>query len=148
MSTAVGVSLDGVRIPLSRARVADCVRAVLRAERAPEAMLSITFVTRRAIRALNKRHLRRDRETDVIAFAFRGPGRKAPLIGDIYIAADVARDAARERRIPVREEVIRLVVHGTLHVLGHDHPETGDRTRSRMWRAQERLVNRLSARRP
>ena len=146
MRTAVGVSLDGVRIPVSRDRVAACARAVLRAEKVGDAMLSITFVSRRTIRQLNRRHLRRDRDTDVIAFGFRRASRRAPLIGDIYIAPDVARDTARENGVPVREEIVRLVVHGTLHVLGHDHPETGDRTRSPMWRRQERLVARLTGR--
>jgi probable rRNA maturation factor len=46
--------------------------------------------------------------------------------------------------VPEREELARLVVHGTLHVLGWDHPETEDRTRSPMWRRQERYVDRLA----
>ena len=146
MSAAVGVSVEGVRVPLSRDRAAAAARAVLRAERVASAMLSVTFVSRRAIRALNRRHLKRDRETDVIAFGFRRATRHAPLVGDVYIAPEVARDRARELGIPVREEILRLVVHGTLHVLGYDHPETGDRTRSAMWRRQERLVARLAGR--
>jgi probable rRNA maturation factor len=40
----------------------------------------------------------------------------------------------------VREEIARLVVHGTLHVLGYDHPEDESRTASPMWRRQERLL--------
>jgi probable rRNA maturation factor len=92
---------------------------------------------------LNREHLRRDRPTDVIAFGFRATGRGAPIVGDIYIAPEVARESARANDISVREEVLRLVVHGTLHVLGHDHPESDGRTRSPMWRTQERLVARL-----
>lgn len=115
---------------------------MLRGERISNALVSVTFVTRRAIRALNKRHLRRDRDTDVIAFGYRQPGRPAMLVGDVYIAADVARDSARDNRISVREELTRLVVHGALHVAGHDHPDRG-RTASPMWRRQERLVRRL-----
>jgi probable rRNA maturation factor len=144
MSVAIGVSTDGVRIPLSRERVAACARAVLRSERVSSAMISIAFVSAGEIRRLNRAHLRRDRDTDVIAFAFRPTGRRAPLVGDVYIAPDVARRAARENGVPIREEIVRLVVHGTLHALGHTHPETGDRTRSPMWKKQERLVKRLA----
>lgn len=144
MSAHVAVALDGVRIPLSRERVAAVARAVLRAERVSNAMLSVTFVTGAAIRAMNRRHLRRDRLTDVIAFGFRAPGRSGAIIGDVYIAPDAARAAARANRITVREELTRLVVHGTLHVLGHDHPESGNREASAMWRRQERLVKRLA----
>lgn len=136
--------MEGVRVPVSRDRVAAVARAVLRSLEVSSAMLSITFVTGRAMRDLNRRHLRRNRTTDVIAFGLRLPGRGAPVVGDVYISPDAARASAEANRIPVREEIIRLVVHGTLHVLGHDHPETGDRTASPMWRLQERLVRRLA----
>jgi probable rRNA maturation factor len=147
MSAAVGVSTDGVRIPLSRQRVGEVARSVLRAERVRDAMLSIAFVSNRRIRALNRKHLRRDGVTDVIAFGFRRPSRTAPIVGDVYIAADVARVSARSNGVTLREEIVRLVVHGTLHVLGYDHPETDARTRSSMWKKQERLVKRLAGRR-
>lgn len=144
MSAAIGVALDGVRIPVARTRVADAVRAVLRSEKVRDAMISIAFVQTREIQRMNRRHLRRNRPTDVIAFGFRSNGRGTPIVGDIYIAPDVARDSARANGIPVREEILRLIVHGTLHVLGYDHPETDARTRSPMWRKQERLVARLA----
>jgi probable rRNA maturation factor len=144
MSTAVGVSVDGGRIPVSRDRVADAVRAVLRSDKVRDAMISVAFIRTREIQRMNREHLRRNRPTDVIAFGFRSVGRGAPVVGDIYIAPDVARESARANGITVREEIFRLVVHGTLHVLGYDHPETGARTRSAMWQKQERLVARLA----
>jgi probable rRNA maturation factor len=146
VSAIVGVAADGVRLPMPRARIAEVATAVLRAGRARRAMLSITFVSRRRIRALNRAHLRRDHPTDVIAFGFRSAGRGSALVGDVYIAPEVARESARANDIPVREELVRLIVHGTLHVLGHDHPDGSRRTRSAMWRTQERLVRRLTAR--
>jgi rRNA maturation RNase YbeY len=143
MSVAVHVSVEGTRIPLTRARVADVASTVLRAERVRDALLSITFVSNRAIAALNARHLQHRGPTDVISFGFAPAGRdRGPVIGDIYIAPDVARDAARRLRIPVREELARLVVHGTLHVLGYDHPDGERRLASPMWRRQEQLLAR------
>lgn len=146
MSLAVAVSVEGGRIPLARARVAEIARAVLRAERVADAMLSVTFLDARTMRALNRRHLRRDRLTDVIAFGFRGAGKRGPIIGDVYISPDAARAAAAANGITMREELVRLVVHGTLHVLGYDHPESEARLRSAMWKRQERLVQRLGVR--
>jgi probable rRNA maturation factor len=146
MSLAVGVSLDGVRIPMSRDRVAEIARSVLRSERVRDAMLSITFVTNRSIRAMNREHLNRDGLTDVIAFGFRQGGRETAIVGDVYIAADVARASARSNGVMVRQELTRLVVHGILHVLGHDHPESDRRVRSAMWTKQERLVRALESR--
>jgi probable rRNA maturation factor len=141
--TAIGVSTAGVRISLSRARVADITRAVLRSEGVRDAMVSVSFVSNRTMRALNRRHLRRDRDTDVIAFSFRRTGKGAPIVGDVYIAPQFARASAGANGVSVREELVRLIVHGTLHVLGYEHPETDARTKSSMWRKQEQLVLRL-----
>jgi probable rRNA maturation factor len=140
---AVDVSTDGVRLPLSRARVAEIVRAVLRAERVRSALISVAFVSRRAIAALNRRHRGHTGATDVIAFAFDPGASPHAVIGDIYIAPDVARENAQLHGRGVREEIARLAIHGTLHVLGHDHPTDAGRTSSPMWRRQERLLARV-----
>jgi probable rRNA maturation factor len=144
MSILVDVSADGVRSPISVARAREAVAAVLRAERAGNAMVSVAFVTRRRIAALNRKHIGHSGPTDVISFGLTR-GRGDPVIGDIYIAPEIAGDNARARGVGVREEMVRVLVHGTLHVLGHDHPEGDDavRARSAMWRRQERLVRRL-----
>ena len=145
MTLVVHVAADDVRIPLSRSRVADIARAVLAAERVRDALLSIAFLTDRQMAALNKRHLGRRGPTDVISFGFVRPGDSSPVIGDIYIAPGVARANAVAHGVGVREELARLVVHGTLHVLGHDHPEDESRMDSPMWRRQERLLARALA---
>ena len=100
-------------------------------------MLSIAFVTTRAIARLNRKYLGHAGPTDVISFAFGDP-----LVGDIYISPDVARRNARELGISPREELTRLVVHGVLHATGHDHPADA-RSASPMWKLQERLVRRV-----
>ena len=142
MTLIVDVASDGVRTPLGRDRVEGIVKTVLRAEGIDDALISIAFVTRRAMTALNRRHLGRAGATDVIAFGLTRTDPKVPVIGDIYIAPDVAREQAREHGVGVREELARLAVHGTLHVLGHDHPEGEDRIGSPMWSRQEALLAR------
>jgi probable rRNA maturation factor len=94
------------------------------------------------MRALNRQSLNHDRVTDVIAFRLDHDDR---IVGDIYVCPAEARSSARALGISSREELIRLVVHGTLHVLGFDHPAGGQkrRTASVMWRRQERYVRRL-----
>jgi probable rRNA maturation factor len=91
---------------------------------------------------LNALHKGHDRPTDVLTFALGGT--RGQVIGDVYICSWVARREARARGIPLKEELIRLVVHGTLHALGREHPEGPDRTRSAMWRRQERYVEALA----
>lgn len=137
----VSVQADGVRSPVSRARLAEAGALVLRAEKAHAALLSITLLGARAMAALNRRHLGHAGPTDVISFGFRDP--QGAVIGDLYLCPEVAARNARAHGVSVREEMLRLVVHGTLHVLGHDHPEGEARTRSPMWRKQERLLARV-----
>ena len=143
MSLAVEVASDGVRAPLSREAVSAIARATLRAERVRRAHLSITFVSARRIAALNARYLGHRGPTDVISFPLRAD-ELAGLTGDVYISPEVARVNARTAGVGTREEIARLVVHGTLHVVGHDHPEGANRTRSPMWSRQEELVSRTA----
>ena len=87
--------------------------------------------------------------TDVLAFALPQPD--GTILGDVYLCRAAARDWVRSNGRSgkgaagrVEEELVRLAVHGTLHVLGYDHPEGDHRTRSAMWRRQERYVKRLA----
>lgn len=103
-------------------------------------MLSITFVGRATISRLNHRYLGHHGPTDVISFGLGRAGKRGAVVGDVYICAEVARENARRQRISAGEEVLRLVIHGTLHVLGHDHPADATRTSSPMWRKQEKIL--------
>ena len=107
---------------------------VLAWERAPAGShIDITLLSPAAMRRMNRRATGRRGLTDVIAYALPQPD--GAIQGDVYISPDAADFD--------REELIRLAVHGTLHVLGYDHPEGAGRMRSRMWRVQERYVKKL-----
>lgn len=130
-----------VRGGLPARTVARVVRAVLAGERRV-AEVQVTFVGPARMRRLNREWKGHDTSTDVLSFALPLPDRR--LSGDVVICPAVARSQARALGIGEREELIRLVVHGTLHVLGRDHPEGPGRTRSPMWRRQERYVKALA----
>jgi probable rRNA maturation factor len=135
------VAVNGRRLPLPPGVVRRVVEAVLAGERR-RAFISITFIGRDAMRRLNAAHKGHDAPTDVIAFALRDPDGRP--VGDVYVCPWVAAREARARRIPLRQELVRLVVHGTLHALGREHSEGPARTRSPMWRRQERYVEALA----
>ncbi len=116
-------------------------RELWTAERTVEGEIGVSFVSEEVIRELNRRYLGRTESTDVIAFQL---GEAEELLGDIYIAPEVAARTAVELGIPEEEELVRLLVHGVLHVLGHDHPDGEDRYGSAMFRLQEELVERLT----
>jgi probable rRNA maturation factor len=138
---AIAVSMEGVRSPVSRERLVAAARLALRSGKVGHALISITLVTKPRIAAINAKHLKHRGPTDVISFAFSRE-RGGPLVADIYIAPAVARENARRLGVGVREELVRLVVHGVLHALGHDHPDGEARLLSPMWRKQEALVGR------
>ncbi len=135
------VAVGGRRLPLPAAVVRRIVRGVLTAERR-DAAISVTFVGRDMMRRMNHRYKRSDRPTDVIAFTLAGSA--GGTLGDVYICPWVASRQAAALGIARRTELVRLVVHGVLHVLGYDHPEGEGRMRSPMWRRQERYVERLA----
>ncbi len=133
--------VGGRRLPLPSTVVRRVVERVLEGERR-SALVSVTFLGRDAMRRLNASHKGRDVPTDVLAFAMSdGAGR---TVGDVYICPWVAAREAKARGVPLREELVRLLVHGTLHALGRTHPEGPARTRSAMWRRQERYVEQLA----
>lgn len=142
MSVAVDVSREGVRVPISTERVRDVVRNVCKRERVSDAMVSVAFVGNREISRLNREFLGHSGATDVITFEL-DPSDGA-IVGDIYIAPDVARDNASALGVGIREELVRLVIHGTLHVLGYEHDEGLHRMAGEMWRRQEELVAALA----
>ena len=142
ISRAVSVQSDGVRSPVAAERLAELARGVLGALKVRHAMLSITLVSARAIAALNKQHLGHTGPTDVITFAF-GEDPQGVVVADVYICVPVARAQAKQHGVGVREELARLVVHGTLHACGWSHPDGDERISSPMWKRQERLLQRL-----
>ncbi|HKS05252.1 MAG TPA: rRNA maturation RNase YbeY [Gemmatimonadaceae bacterium] len=147
-SIGVAVNCAGVRVGVSRARLARLAESVVRAEGIRFAEVSVTLVTSGAIARLNRKHLGHRGATDVIAFALpvHGTHRRGAVLGDVYVCPAVARRNAREHRVSFRNELERLIVHGTLHALGWDHPDGDARIASPMWRRQEALLRRWQRR--
>lgn len=106
--------------------------------------INVVFVDNHVIRQLNKKFLDESGTTDVIAFPYDNWTDPSIPIGDIYISFREAQFNARRFDDTVKRELVRLVVHGLLHLLGYDDHKPADR--KRMWARQEKLVERLSGR--
>ena len=109
------------------------------AETPSTAEISVALVDDVSIALLNERFLDREGTTDVLAFSL---GDAIDVVGDVYVGFEQASRQAAELRISLAEELVRLAIHGTLHVLGYDHPEDDEREESPMFALQERLVRR------
>lgn len=133
---------DGGRPELPVAELERAATAACRAMGVEQAEISLALVGDAAISELSRAHLGHEEPTDVLSFALYGPGE--PVLGDVYVGVEQAARQAADARVSLREELVRLVVHGTLHVLGLDHPEDpAARENSDMYRRQEALVRQL-----
>ncbi|HSU12799.1 rRNA maturation RNase YbeY [Longimicrobium sp.] len=129
---------EGVTPPVQPERVGAAVRHVLAAEGLAAAEISVALVGDEEIATLNQDYLQHEGPTDVISFALHEDG--DPPLGDVYVGVDQAVRQAAEFGATPAEEVLRLAIHGTLHVLGYDHPIDAGRTESEMFARQEELL--------
>ncbi len=162
-----------------RGAIRELVRACLDREKAPPgAGVGVVLAGDRVIARLNRDYRGKDRTTDVLSFAYDAPPRRtgeaarrsrlargartaqAPdaaalgeetLLGEVFVSLPVCRAQAREQGVPLGVELVRLLVHGVLHILGHDHERPRDAARMRpreralrAWAAREGLGGTLT----
>lgn len=126
---------------ISAKRVAEDARHLLRALGEDRSELTVTLADDEEIRRLNRDYRRKDRPTDVLAFAMREgarvPGDEA-VLGDVVISLETAARQAPARRASTAGEVRTLLIHGVLHLLGYDHERSA--AAARRMRAKERAL--------
>jgi len=118
-------------------------RAVLDLSGVPDADLTIVLVDDVRIQTLNRDFLAHDAPTDVLSFPADEPDPETgrSYLGDVAISLARAAEQARDGGHTVEAEMQLLVVHGILHLLGHDHAGAGEK--ERMWAAQAQALERL-----
>jgi probable rRNA maturation factor len=118
-------------------------QAVLELSGVSDGDLTIALVDDPRIQDLNRGFLGHDVPTDVLSFPANehDPETRRRYLGDVVISLARAAEQAAERGHPVEAEMQLLVVHGVLHLLGHDHAEVGEK--DRMWAAQAEALERL-----
>ena len=105
--------------------------------------MTIVLTDDAQLHELNREYLGVDAPTDVLSFpaAEEDPETGTPYLGDILISIPRAKQQAEAAGHSVEDEVQLLVVHGTLHLLGHDHAEAEEK--ARMWKAQAEVMSGL-----
>ena len=115
-------------------------RAILNSVGESDATLAVSLVGDDEIRKLNRIHRGMDRSTDVLSFPLvsaSDPAGSERLLGDVVISVETARRQAADYDAPLEAEINRLLVHGVLHVIGHDHHRADERKRMK---AEERRI--------
>ena len=105
--------------------------------------LSVVLTDDQQLRELNRDYLGIDAPTDVLSFpaSEKDPESGEAYLGDILISVERAAQQAEAAGHPVEAELQLLVVHGVLHLLGHDHAEPEEK--ARMWAAQSEILKSL-----
>lgn len=134
---------EDLDLDLIRKKAEKTIREVLRVENISEnAEVSLSIVDKETIHKLNKEYRNVDRETDVLSFpldeeGFDNEGNPLILLGDIVICLDVAEDQAADFGHSLEREIMYLICHSTLHLLGYDHIEEDDK---KVMRSKEKEV--------
>lgn len=118
--------------PVRPPAVKQAAERMLRALSLSKAELSILLCDDATIHVLNRDYRKKDKPTDVLAFAMRegeGADPGSDLLGDVVISIDTARRQAAERSRTVKSEVTFLLAHGLLHLLGYDHQTDAEERR-------------------
>ena len=124
----------------------DAVQAVLvNEERAAGVEVSVALVDNERIRKLNREYRDKDQPTDVLSFPMdeedvNEEGVPTLLLGDVVISVPTAARQAMEYGWTLETEVARLVVHGTLHLLGYDH-EVDEAEAERMRLREDKVLS-------
>ncbi len=92
------------------------IKRIIKGEQRKGAV-DLSFVGDKKIQELNKRFRKKDKPTDVLSFNYD----EGKVLGDVIISRETTRRNARRYGVSYLDEVKRLVIHGTLHVLGYDH---------------------------
>jgi probable rRNA maturation factor len=113
-----------------------------------EAELSLLFVNDRQIQTLNRKYLRRDKPTNVLAFSMR-EGEFSTLhphlLGDLVISVETAKRQSNRFGLDGEEMVILLMVHGVLHLIGYEHEGTKKGAREMTLKQRELLQHAVQA---
>lgn len=114
------------------------VRKAARAAARRGKSLNVALADDKAVRLLNKRDRRKDKPTNVLSY----PSGERAFLGDIVLARQTVWREARAQKKSPADHVAHLVVHGVLHLLGHDH-ETGEADAERMEALERRILAKL-----
>jgi len=120
-------------------------KKVLLGENRETKTLSLAFVDKEEIKKLNKKYRRKNKPTDVLSFLLDEPfgstqGKK--YLGEIIICPDIVKENAKKYKISARQEMMKVFVHGILHLLGYEH-EKSQKEAEIMEKKQEKYLSKI-----
>jgi probable rRNA maturation factor len=136
MSVEIEIINSSKTARLPKTKVIAAVGRAVSSRKTSKGRIQIIYVTDKYIHELNNKYLKHNYPTDVISFEM-GDGKE--IDGEVYISIDTARRQANDYDVSLTNEVMRLAVHGTLHLLGFDDQD--DASRNKMRLLEEKYIN-------
>jgi probable rRNA maturation factor len=142
----VEIVCRGAGKKLPRRRLKQIALAVLHSVGQDAAELSLVLIGNAEMQKLNARYRRKGYPTDVLSFPIDGPvAAETRLLGDVIISVEKAAQQAKEQRHTLDREMVLLLIHGIVHLLGYDHERSAKDARA-MGRAEKRIYRALCER--
>lgn len=132
---------SGTPVPIDESIAQACILAVCVAEGVSFAMVELVYVTEDEIIDVNKHHLGKDDVTDIISFHYHDAGATTDLEGSLVMCASRIHEQASELGVAADHEFMRVLVHGLLHVIGHD--DTTPELKADMTRKEDDILARI-----
>lgn len=124
MNNYVNIINSSQRKFIANKKIKDACERALKGENITDAEINIVLLNDSEIHKMNKEYLEHDYPTDVISFMLE----ETPLTGEVYISVDTAEMQSKDYKVSLTNELTRLAVHGTLHIIGYDDIAESDRT--------------------
>lgn len=131
------------RLPVSNKKMQEVIFFVLQKER-KGGSVSVHCIGDAAMKKMNHIYRGKNKTTDVLSFAAQEgswPGKTESELGDLFINLAQITRQAKVWEVSVKEEFLRMLIHGTLHILGYDHLEQADA--KVMFAKQEKYLQQL-----
>ena len=132
------------RLGFAKKDIEKIVKVVLKDLGDKNANVSIHFIGEKKIRTINKVYRKNDKPTDVISFAMK-EGKNFPKtqedLGDIFLCIPYIKLQARRASVTYKEELIRILIHGILHLFEYEHSSKAGA--KKMFKLQERLLKKV-----
>ena len=140
---SVEIARRGAGKKFSSRKLEKIALAILELVDRADAELSLVLIGNREMQKLNAGYRRKDYPTDVLSFPVEG---KVPaeisLLGEVIISVEKAAQQARERARTLEKEMVTLLIHGIVHLLGYDHERSAKDARA-MSRVEKRIYRQL-----
>lgn len=131
------------QVGVSSKKIEEIVGTILKKFKKGDWSVSIHFIGEKKMARMNWVYRRRKGVTDVLSFAAQEGeqvGKRSRDLGDIFICLPQIKRQSRELGIGLREELIRVIIHGILHLAGYEH--RSKKSAKQMFTLQESLLNK------